>query len=264
MPEPDVGARGGHVHLLAALDPLGEAAALLRRALPGAERVGVVGEAGAEVEVLEVAAGSSRRRRRRRWSGTACRPSGGCPRRRAASSSPSGGGWPPGAWSGARGRRRESSRVLVSAPIAIRQSASSAAHSDSGEIHSSCASEARLEVGRPPAPRSDIDTTGWPPAREHLLVDGRDQRLGRRRALDHAGLALAHLGRVVDQDAGQVVDPAGPSSSAPAGRVRDSAPSSAALGRRHRHQQRVHPRVVGELGVEGAERATVPCRTATG
>ncbi len=42
-------------HLLVALDPLGEARALLGGALPGAERVGVVGQAGAEVEVLELA-----------------------------------------------------------------------------------------------------------------------------------------------------------------------------------------------------------------
>jgi hypothetical protein len=35
------------------------------------------------------------------------------------------------------GATLESSRVFVSAPIAIRQSASSAAHFESGEIHSS-------------------------------------------------------------------------------------------------------------------------------
>ena len=40
------------------------------------------------------------------------------------------------------GETPESERVLVSAPIAIRQSASSAAHVAKGEIHSSCASEA--------------------------------------------------------------------------------------------------------------------------
>ena len=52
-----------------------------------------VGEAGAEVEVLELAAGSSPRRRRTRWWGRACRPSGGCPRRRGSSSPPSGASW---------------------------------------------------------------------------------------------------------------------------------------------------------------------------
>ena len=125
-PQRQVGALGDDPHLLAALDPLGEPVALLRGALPGAERVGVVGEAGAEVEVLEVGAGSSRRRRRGRWSGTSSRPSGARPRRRASSSSASARGSPPGASSGARASTLESSRVLVSAQIAIRQSASSA------------------------------------------------------------------------------------------------------------------------------------------
>ena len=42
------------VDLLVALDPLGQALGLRRGPLPGGERVGVVGQAGAEVEVLVV------------------------------------------------------------------------------------------------------------------------------------------------------------------------------------------------------------------
>jgi hypothetical protein len=54
----------------------------------------------------------------------------------------------------------ESWRVLVSAPIAIRQSATSADHSDIGEIHSSWASEAPAKYAAA-CPSKVSATTGW-------------------------------------------------------------------------------------------------------
>ena len=89
--------------------------------------------------------GSSRRRRRGRWSGyivptQRCSPSEArciivCISSRVAARR--------AVWRS--GSTLESSRVFVSAQIAIRQSASSAAQRDTGEIHSSCASEACLK-----------------------------------------------------------------------------------------------------------------------
>ena len=57
----------------------------------------------------------------------------------------------------------DSSRVLVSAQIAIRQSACSIAHSWTGEIQSSWASDACLKYDAC-WPSKAIETTGMPPA----------------------------------------------------------------------------------------------------
>ena len=138
--------------------------------------------------------------------------------------------------------------MFVSAQIAIRQSASSAPQRDSGEIHSSCVVGRVLEVGRllaVEAQRDDREPAGL----EHLPVDRGDQRLGRRRALDQAGVALADLRRVADQDPGEVVD------SRVAHLLLPRAARSRSGGGRgcHRHQQRVHARVLRELGVKRAE-----------
>ena len=132
---------GGDVDLLATLDPLGEPVALVGGPLPGAERVGIIGEAGVEVEVLEVAqahlgvrgVGVGGKERVdpavRSLGGALHRPLHQLASRRLAHRL-------------ALGRNPESWRVFVSAPIAIRQSASSAAHFESGETHSSWASPA--------------------------------------------------------------------------------------------------------------------------
>ena len=80
---------------------------------------------------------------------------------------------------------------------------------------------------------------------QHLLVDRQQQRRRGALAVDRDDLPLLHLGRVADQDLRQPFRSRIPHVPAPSG-------APLARLRRYRHEQRVQPRVVGQLRVEGA------------
>ena len=140
----------GDAHLLVALDPLGEPLGLLRGALPGGQRVGVGRPGRRRSRSPRSRPGSSPPRRRRRWSGTAC----SAQRKLALGAAlhrPLHQRLPVAAWRARLALRRrpaESSRVLVLAPIAIRTSALSTAHSAIGRDPVELRVGGVLEVGR--------------------------------------------------------------------------------------------------------------------
>ena len=213
-PQRQVGALGDDPHLLAALGSTRRAGgtpprrASRRRAGRGRRR----GRRGSRSPRSRP--GSSRRRPRGRWSGTSSRPSGARPPRRASSSSASARGSPRGGGSGARGRRWRARGCWCRPRSRSGSRPPRPPSSRRGEIHSSWASEACLKYAAcwpSKLSRDDRLAAGV----EDLLVDRGDQRLGRRRALDQAGVALLDVGRVADQDPRQVLDPRVPHPFAP-------------------------------------------------
>ncbi len=166
---------------------------------------GVVGEAGAEVEVLEVAqahlgVGGVAVGREERVDPAVARP-----RQRAPSSSPSGDGSPPGAWSGARGARRR-------APACWCRRRSRSGSRPPRPPTPRAARPTRAGRRRPRGSRSPTGprTRSRPPGAHRPAAPPRRRPRSSGsaavEALDDAGVALADLGGVADEDASEVVD----------------------------------------------------------
>ena len=196
--ERDVGAGPLDVHLLLALDPLGQVVDLVGLALPGGQRVGVGGKAGGVVEVLVVAQRHPRLARVRVRRKQRQRPAVLAGRRAVH-----------------RGLHQPLARLLR-ARLLLWIGLRELARVDVGHH-----GDAHVGVlGRPLGGRRDpvelllagqveegrLRPLGGelhdrqPAGAQHLLVDRLHEHLGGARGLDHAHVALRHPCRVADED----------------------------------------------------------------